>query len=48
MPTLRLFARFREIAGTDEMVVEEGTVGEILDRAADVPAGPDPRIAETV
>ncbi len=35
MPTLRLFARFREIAGTDEMVVDEGTVGEILDRAAD-------------
>lgn len=34
MPTLRLFARFREIAGTDTVVVEEGTVGEILDRAA--------------
>jgi molybdopterin converting factor small subunit len=35
MPTLRLFARFREIAGTDEITVEEGTVGEILDRAAE-------------
>jgi molybdopterin synthase sulfur carrier subunit len=34
MPTLRLFARFREIAGTDTVVVDEGTVGEILDRAA--------------
>ena len=34
MPTLRLFARFREIAGTDTVVVEKGTVGEILDRAA--------------
>jgi molybdopterin converting factor small subunit len=34
MPTLRLFARFREIAGTDTVVVEEGTVAEILDRAA--------------
>ncbi|MEA2024538.1 MAG: MoaD/ThiS family protein [Actinomycetota bacterium] len=34
MPTLRLFARFREIAGTDTVVVEDGTVGEILDRAA--------------
>jgi molybdopterin converting factor small subunit len=34
MPTLRLFARFREIAGTDSVIVEEGTVGEILDRAA--------------
>ena len=31
MPTLRLFARFREIAGTDTLVVDEGTVGEILD-----------------
>ncbi len=31
MPTLRLFARFREIAGTDTLTVEEGTVGEILD-----------------
>ncbi len=35
MPKLRLFARFREIAGTDELTVEEGTVGEILDRASD-------------
>lgn len=35
MPTLRLFARFREIAGTDETVVEEGTVGEILERASE-------------
>lgn len=35
MPKLRLFARFREIAGTDELTVEDGTVGEILDRAAD-------------
>ena len=35
MPTLRLFARFREIAGTDEITVEEGTVGEILDRASE-------------
>jgi len=35
MPTLRLFARFREIAGTDEVAVDEGTVGEILDRASD-------------
>jgi molybdopterin synthase sulfur carrier subunit len=35
MPKLRLFARFREIAGTDELTVEEGTVGAILDRAAD-------------
>ena len=35
MPTLRLFARFREIAGTDEIVVDGGTVGEILDRAAE-------------
>ena len=34
MPTLRLFARFREIAGTDEIAVDEGTVGEILDRAS--------------
>jgi molybdopterin converting factor small subunit len=34
MPTLRLFARFREIAGTDETIVEDGTVGEILDRAS--------------
>ena len=31
MPTLRLFARFREIAGTDVLTVDEGTVGEILD-----------------
>jgi len=31
MPKLRLFARFREIAGTDTLTVEEGTVGEILD-----------------
>jgi molybdopterin synthase sulfur carrier subunit len=35
MPTLRLFARFREIAGTDEIAVAEGTVGEILDRASE-------------
>lgn len=35
MPKLRLFARFREIAGTDELTVEEGTVGDILDGAAD-------------
>jgi len=35
MPTLRLFARFREIAGTDEIAVDEGTVGEILDRASE-------------
>lgn len=35
MPTLRLFARFREIAGTDETTVEEGTVGEILDSASE-------------
>jgi molybdopterin converting factor small subunit len=35
MPTLRFFARFREIAGTDEIVVEDGTVGEILDRASE-------------
>jgi molybdopterin converting factor small subunit len=35
MPTLRLFARFREIAGTDETIVEDGTVGEILDRASE-------------
>lgn len=35
MPKLRLFARFREIVGTDEITVEEGTVGEILDRASD-------------
>lgn len=35
MPTLRLFARFREIAGTDEIVVDGGTVGEILDRASE-------------
>jgi len=34
MPTLRLFARFREIAGTDTVIVDEGTVGEILDSAA--------------
>ncbi|MEN8234452.1 MAG: MoaD/ThiS family protein [Actinomycetota bacterium] len=33
MAKLRLFARFREIAGTDTLTVEEGTVGEILDRA---------------
>jgi len=31
MPTLRLFARFREIAGTDVLTVDGGTVGEILD-----------------
>jgi molybdopterin converting factor small subunit len=35
MPTLRLFARFREIAGTDEMTVEDGTVEEILNRASE-------------
>ncbi len=35
MPTLRLFARFREIAGTDEIAVDAGTVGEILDRASE-------------
>ena len=35
MPTLRLFARFREIAGTDEIAVDTGTVGEILDRASE-------------
>ncbi len=31
MPTLRLFARFREIAGTDTLTIDEGTVGEVLD-----------------
>ena len=35
MPTLRLFARFREIAGTDEITVEDGTVEEILNRASE-------------
>jgi len=35
MPTLRLFARFREIAGTDEIAVEDGTVAEILDGASE-------------
>jgi molybdopterin converting factor small subunit len=33
MAKLRLFARFREIAGTDTLEVPEGTVGEILDAA---------------
>ncbi|MEN8112861.1 MAG: MoaD/ThiS family protein [Actinomycetota bacterium] len=32
MAKLRLFARFREIAGTDTLDVDDGTVGEILDR----------------
>jgi len=31
MPTLRLFARFREIAGTDTLTVDEGSVGDLLD-----------------
>lgn len=35
MAKLRLFARFREIAGTDTLEVEEGTVGEILDRSGE-------------
>ena len=33
MATLRLFASAREAAGTDRLVVDEGTVGAVLDVA---------------
>jgi sulfur-carrier protein len=35
MATLRLFANLRELAGTDRLEVDGGTVGEVVDRAAE-------------